>query len=340
MPRHTPHRFSYLIRLASLVAGLALATTLPAQTPSFFPLGVGNAWLYRPAPTNNALTGIRDFQSIWVHGIETIAGRDYFDVLFFGRELVLRVEPSDGSVIQYDRASSSEKPWLSPGLPVGSAFPTTIDPCATTGTITSIGRDDLVITPAGVFANVVQVKFRGPCADAGLIEQVYAPYVGLVTSIETSFAGDIKYELVYYHVGMGMGSAPEVSFTTAIDAPSYPAGGTLPARLTLHSSSLQPIHLTFPSGQSFDLKILDDKGAVVDLWSKGRAFTTIVREESFGPGEKTYGLTMPLAALPPGHYTVEGYLTTSPVTYLGRVSFEIVPGKAPQAAIHRPVRAR
>jgi len=327
---HTTHKYSFLIRAASLAGCIAFASALPAQTPALFPLEVGNTWLYRPAATNSAHGDTQEFRSIWVHGQETIAGRDYFDVSYFGREVQLRVEPSDGSVILYDRASGSEQPWLSLGLPVGGTFPTMINPCSTTGTIAA--WDASVPTPAGTFANAVQVKFQGNCADAGVTQQFYAPYIGLVSSEETSFAGPVKYELFYYRVGASTASAQEVAFTVALDAPRYTAGSTLRARLTLRSSSPDPIHLHFPSGQSFDLKILDAKRNLVYLWSKGRAFTMIVRDETFGPGEQTYALEAPLTGLPPGRYTAEAYLTTDPLMYLGDVSFEIVTSQDPQAA--------
>jgi hypothetical protein len=167
-------------------------------------------------------------------------------------------------------------------------------------------------------------------------QQFYVPDVGLVTSEETTFAGPLQYELSYYRVGSSTGAAKEVSFTVSTDAGRYAADSTLYARLTLRNSSADPIHLQFPSGQSYDLKILDEKGNVVYLWSKGKAFTMIVRDETFGPGEKTYGLAAPLSGLAAGRYTTEGYLTTAPIMYMGNVSFEIIPSQAEPGSGRRP----
>jgi hypothetical protein len=314
---HTTHKL-FLIRAAAVAA---LASTLVAQTPDWFPLEVGNTWLYRPAPSSRPPG--QESRSISVHGKETVAGREYFQVSYFGREVLLRGEPSDGSVVAYDRASNSEQPWISLGLPVGATFPTSINTCTATGTIAA--RDAAVTVPAGAFNNVVDVRFQGSCADAGTTRQFYAPNVGLVSTEDTSFAGPVKYELSYYRVGPGTGTAQEVSFTVGLDAPRYPVGSTMLARLTLRSGSPDPIHLGFPSGQSFDLRIYDETGTVGDIWSKDKIFTMIFRDEQFGPGEKTFGVTMPLRNLPPGRYIAEGYLTTDPLSYLGRVSFEITP---------------
>jgi len=318
---HTIHRRSFSIPMTVLAGAITFASALPAQTPAWFPLEVGNTWLYRPVPNSNRV-GNADPRTISVESKETISGRDYFNVSYFGRVVTLRTEPSDGSVISYDRASGTESPFLSLGLPVGGTFPTKLDPCSTTGTIAA--RDASVNTAAGQFNNVVQVRFQGSCADAGTVQQSYAPYIGLVQDEETSFAGPLVYELAYYHVGTSTGGVQETSFTVSTDSPQYPVAGTLQARLTLRSTSLVPIPMHFPSGQSFEFKILNDKGEVVYLWSKGRAFTMIIRDLKFGPGEQTYGVAVPLTDLPAGHYTAVGYLTTDPLLYQGQVGFDVV----------------
>jgi hypothetical protein len=61
-------------------------------------------------------------------------------------------------------------------------------------------------------------------------------------------------------------------------------------------------------------------------WSKGRFFTLAVRDEAFGPGEKTFAIDAPLAGLPPGRYSARAWLTSDPIMYSGEVSFEIVTG--------------
>jgi hypothetical protein len=323
---HTTHKLSYLIRTAGLAGSLAIAVSLPAQTPSFFPLEVGNVWLYRSAVSNASIGNIRQVRTISVHGTQTIGSRVYFNVADSAGEELLRVEPTTGEVVAYDFASNSEQPWLSLNLQQGSTFPTSMR-CASTGTIAS--RNASVTTPAGPFSSAVEVTFQGNCADAGVTRQFYAPNIGLVSGEETTFAGALKFDLVYYHVGGSTGAAAEVSFTVALSAPRYTTDDLLQARLTLRSSATDPIHLHFPSGQSFELKIYDDKKNLVNIWSKGIFFTMMVRDEDFGPGEKTYGISMALTGLTPGRYIAEAYLTTDPVLYLGQVSFEIVPKSMP-----------
>src|SRR5205823_4091181 len=50
---------------------------LPAQTPAYFPLEVGNSWLYR---LTGAARAADEYRSIFVDGQETIGGRQYFSI--------------------------------------------------------------------------------------------------------------------------------------------------------------------------------------------------------------------------------------------------------------------
>jgi hypothetical protein len=317
---HSTHNYSSRIKWAALAGAFVLSQTLSAQAPAWFPLEVGNTWLYRPQ-SSSARAVTRDPATVSVRAKEQIGGREYFDVAYFGHEVVLRVDSANGAIVKYDRANGTEQPWLSPLEPVGATFPTEMNPCPTTAEIAS--RNATISTPAGQFTGALQFNFRPSCADAGITRQYYALGVGLVRSEETSFAGPIIYELVYYRTGTGTGSGSEISFALSLDAPRYPAGSVLSARLTLRSTSPDPVRLHFPSGQSFEFQILDEKGQTVYTWSRDRSFILIIRDLAFGPGEQTYGLTAPLEGLAPGRYTAKAFLTTDPLAYVAEMSFEI-----------------
>jgi hypothetical protein len=98
--------------------------------------------------------------------------------------------------------------------------------------------------------------------------------------------------------GVTVHAARELSFGPTLDNSIYTADMMPPvqlpaaaplmsARLTLRNTG-QPIALTFPSGQSFDLEVRNDRGTVVYRWSDGQAFTQMFRSEIFGPGEKNF----------------------------------------------------
>jgi hypothetical protein len=142
----------------------------------------------------------------------------------------------------------------------------------------------------------------------------------------------VDYRLVYYRAGTRTGgAAAEVSFTVALDSPSYFTGASLGLRLTLRISGSDAISLHFPSSQSFDLKILNDKGQTVYTWSADKLFAMQIRDEKLGPGELTYGATVPLDGLAVGHYVLQAYLTTDPIAWSGQVPFDIVARAGKQA---------
>jgi hypothetical protein len=309
--------------LALITLGCLLSPVLSAQQPlDYFPLQVGNSWVFRLLQDRTDAENA--FKSISVEGLEPINGREYFTVRYFNKTVALRANP-DGSIVAFNRMSGQEEPWLSPGLPVGSTFESRIDQCTQSGRIDS--RDYIVTTPVGRFANAVGITFQGQCTDAGFLEQAYAAGVGPVLHRETSFAGPRLYLLTDFRASSTKLSEQELSFKLSLDVPRYTPGSNMGVRLTLRSNDLQPLMLVFPSGQSYELKIVNETGAAVYVWSAGRQFPMIHREERFGPGERTYGFAAPLPVLPPGRYKAEGYLTTSPVMYLGEVSFEIVSGQ-------------
>jgi hypothetical protein len=294
-----------------------LGSALRAQPADYFPLQVGNSWLYRMI--GGRLAADDRYRSISVDGTESIGDQEYFRVNYFGRLVLLR-QAADGAIIMYDRESATEKPWLALAAPTGSTFATAIDQCSSRGQIET--RDAEVKIPAGEFAEAVQVGFRGNCADAGITQQLYVAGVGMLSHEETSFAGPRRWELVYYRAGLRNGTGRELSFTVALDAASYSPGSTAGVRLTLRSTNPEPLTLDYSSGQTYDLKILDESGKVVYTWSADKLFTMIVRREKFGPGERSYGVAVPLGNLPPGRYRLQGYLTSNP-QFLGEASFEI-----------------
>src|SRR5438309_5711670 len=94
-----------------LSAFLVLSMVSVAQTPDYFPLQVGNSWLYRAVKGGNPVPESIEFRSISVDSKESMDGRDYFVVNFFGRTLYLRPDP-DGSIVSLNRQSGMEEPWL------------------------------------------------------------------------------------------------------------------------------------------------------------------------------------------------------------------------------------
>ncbi|HJZ98727.1 MAG TPA: BsuPI-related putative proteinase inhibitor [Candidatus Solibacter sp.] len=323
------HNLSFLVRAAGVASGLILTSALPGQTADYFPLETGNTWLYRSVTISGSIPPRLNFayQTVRVTGTEKIGDRQYFQVSYFGRDLLLREDASTGDLFAYDRAAGAEALWVSTGLPVGSTFSSSIDPCSGQAQIAS--RDGLVLVGLEDLPNVVQVKFQTTCADAGVTAQYYAPGVGLIRQEQTTFAGPLVYRLIYYRAGARQSVTGDVAFTVAVDSPWYYSGGVLGARLMLRNGATDAVTLHFPSSQSYDLKILNDRGQAVYTWSADKLFAAVLHDEKLGPGELAYGATIPLDGLAPGHYTMQAFLTTDPIVYTGQVAFDVValPGR-------------
>ena len=274
----------------------------------YFPLAIGNSWVYRV--TQGAFP---EAQVVEVTGTTTADGRSYFRVNFFGREALLR-STIDGTLVEYDAEAKREKVWIAFGADASQTFATEMDSCTKSGKIES--KAAKYSGPTGSFTNALQVSFTQSCSDAGTQSETFLPYVGLVERVVDNIAGARKYSLVYSRTGVTEVTTQEIRFSLSIDAPY----GT--ARLTLRNSTSAPIPLVFPSGQSYDLKIRNEKGEVVYTWSADKLFAQIFRTESFGPGERNYAILLPLSTLPAGKYVAEAYLTTSPAgTYSASVAF-------------------
>lgn len=243
-------------------------------------------------------------QVVEVSGTATIGGRDVF----------LRTA-SDGTLYEYDANAKREKVWIAFEAEPGQTFATEIDNCTKTGKME--GKAAKYSGPAGTFTNALQISFAQFCSGAGIQSETYLPYVGLVEHVVDNIAGARKYSLVYSRTGVTEVTTQEIRFSLSVDAPASIA------RLTLRNTTPDPISIAFPSGQSYNLKIRNEKGDVVYVWSADKLFTQVFRTESFGPGERNYVILLPLENLPVGKYVADAILTTaSPGTYAASVGFE------------------
>ena len=294
-----------------IASALLLSAAMAAYGagPDYFPLAVGNSWVYRVTEGR-----IPDVQVVEVSGTAALDGRDYFRVKFFGRDVYLRTA-ADGTLYEYDANAKREKVWIAFGAETGQTFATEIDNCTKSGKME--GKAVKYSGPAGNFTNALQISFAQSCSDAGIQRETYLPYVGLVEHVVDNIAGAQKYSLVYSRTGVTEVTTQEIRFSLSIDASASTA------RLTLRNTTPDPASLAFPSGQSYDLKLRNEKGDVVYVWSADKLFSQVVRTESFGPGERNYVILLPLENFPAGKYVADAFLTTtSPGTYAASVGFE------------------
>lgn len=308
------------IFISSSLLLLSMPMFANAASPEYFPLRVGNSWVYKVTQGRFAT----EPRTIEVEAPQLFRGQEYFRVSYFGQTVWLRAG-EDGSLFSFDTVAGQEHPWLGLGLEEGATFPTGIDPCTTSGRIES--RAAKITAPLGEFSNALRITYTGTCADAGITEDYFLPYVGLLRHVTTSIAGPVQYDLVYARSGATNVDVSQLGFTMALDSTTYKAGRTAQAnvRLTLRSTLSEPVPLTFRSGQSYDIKIYNDRGEIVYVWSADKVFTQIIRMEKFGPGERNYAVPVPLSNLSAGRYLAEGYLKTEPRQFSATIGFEIAP---------------
>jgi hypothetical protein len=293
------------------------AASLQAATADYLPLQVGNSWVYKA--TQGRLNRV---QTVAVEALESVEGRSYYRVQFFERTVRVR-QTEDGSLVSYDPETKQERLWLPFASAEGQRTNSEFDQCTKSATVRS--KSASVKTSVGDFTNALQLTYEPTCADAGISTQYFLPYVGLLQQESTTIAGPQKYELLYSRTGFTNIETQQVGFTMALDGHTYRVGqdAEMLVRLTLRSSHPDPLSLVFTSSQNYDLKIYNERGEIVYTWSADKLFLQAIRNERFGPGEKTFGFGVPISQLPAGRYAAEGYLTTQPPMFSAVVHFEV-----------------
>ncbi len=308
--------------------GAALAVAGP---PDYFPLLEGNQWIYRQ-------TGARqgDPLIVEVGPPEVLGGRAWHRLTGWpGGPAWLRVDES-GALLAYDPERQREAVWAAFETPEGVPYRTEITPCNDTAVIES--RNAEIRSAVGQFNYALRIVYPpANCADAGILEEYYLPYVGLLRRTVNTIAGPRTYELTYARLaGVTYVSEPALTFSLSLDRAEYlidPAGPIpiLTARITLRNTHLPPFPIRFASGQQFDLVLRNEKGEIVYRWSDGKAFTQALMTIELGHGEKNFVVETPLtdragAPLPPGHYQAEAWITNMDQRrFAAAVGFEITP---------------
>lgn len=269
-----------------------IAVAAFAQDPEYLPLRPGNQWIYQ-ASLGEPLT-------VEVTRLETIAGNNYAIVrgLHGTGETPLRQQGN--LLLVYDRAARQEKTYLDFSQPLDRNFPSAAHACNPTAAIAD--RDAKEKLPLGDFSGMIAVRYNiAGCADAGLTQDLFLPYIGLMRRTETSFTGPRHYDLVYARInGFIQVAVPETGF--AVHAALVPRGWLV--RMTLRHTG----KLDFSSSQTFDIRVKNDKDETVYVWSADKSFLAALQTIEVN-GEKNWATVIP-GANRVGRYTVEAWLTT------------------------------
>jgi hypothetical protein len=274
-----------------------------------------------------------------------VDGRRYYELLGYTPEAAFVRQTRSGQLVERPRDSENswfdqEVLWYDFTAPEGMTWESGMaTDCH--GRASKAAPPGSVQVPAGTFDSLVRIAYQGTnCADAGLEEEIFADGIGLVRRTSITIGGPRSIELVSAQIG-GRQIAPKgLTVSLMIDKAVYLADLTPPvdpdravpvlqARFSIENTGEQPLNITVPTSQEFDLVIRNESGREVFRWSDGKAFTQILVTLPFSPGEKVYVVDAPLSSgggqpLPAGRYTVEAWLSTAaPKLYGARTAFEL-----------------
>jgi hypothetical protein len=286
------------------IAALFMAATLPGQ--DYFPLEVGNQWIYRIGGSLSGVLTPGTFVAE-VTGSRVIDGKEYFQLTGMPGGTRLLRKNDAGTLVFYSEQDRAEHNWVAFEANTGEAFRTEIDDCNPTAVIQSKNAE--LRSPLGDFRDgALRVGYApGRCADAGLISETFLPYVGLAQRRMSNIAGEVVWDLIYTRLGGFTSFAEkERSFQAALNGDRFAPGDAITVRMTLRNTTGTPLELTFPSGQDYDVVIRNERGDEVYRWSNGRAFTLAIRTMRFS-GEKNYAVAV-RPNLPVGRYTLTANL--------------------------------
>ena len=216
-----------------LLLALAVAPSVPAGEPrfrdllrtgSYFPLQVGNQWVYEVRePAVDTSTRV-------VSVTEQITGTDglpYFALEgYFGPRRLVR-SLRNGTVSELNPGGDLNHLWYLLQAPVGAHWTLTLGdpsfppPCVGGATVTVASRTDTVRVQAGEFRNVVRLQYSTPCLQTGIQAEWFAPGIGLIKREDVKGPAVRTLELVAANLGNPLLPRPAYGASLFLDRPLY-----------------------------------------------------------------------------------------------------------------------
>ena len=332
-----------MLRFVLLASACLLSRA--ADLPDYFPLDVGDQWIYR------ATTGTA-FYTVSVNRAVTLQDQTYFGVTTGdGPEALLRNDGA-GHVYRFEASTGSETllydftQGVSSGIQLGVPY--------------TITRNGPYTGPIGTFSSLLLLGRIDTLQES---QQGFLPYIGRVYGLTRFTSGSASLvpaqveNLVYARLGgITVVTSRDWSFSLSSDRPVYNLGfgntedcqttnfpgqtataaayrPCLLARVAFHLSGSDPVPLLFPTGQIFELELRNASGEVVYRLSDHRVYDPKPTEIDLGPGERNFTEVIPLYTeaasaavrwLPAGKYRLFARLADTPEgTAFAGIAFEI-----------------
>ena len=307
--------------------------------PAFFPLEVGNEWVYSDGSGSFTVQVLGETLEANQMKYFEVSGYLPYDTIKVRK---LRRGPL-GQILEYNPGGEDFLWYLFGNYRWAWRFETGYDATCITGSRVNIGNiGEKVDVPAGTFERTLRLDFLSRCADGGIVSEYFVSGVGLVQRVLQTIAGPRIVRLVAARVGgLELPVAP-YGIEVSLDRPLYynnlmpPIINPWPtarARLVVRNKTELPVEFTFPTSQRFDFIVRDALGKEILRWSDGRAFLDVIGRESLVNRSRSYSADIALKSrdgkqLPAGFYTLAGFLTTQGsasglLQMTGTVIFEI-----------------
>ncbi len=290
-------------RLAIVLFSCLLVSAGIAATADFgamFPANLNDSWVlerFAEEPTNVRVTAI------------TETGWMRFEGLF---DMSLLLRPHGSQIYVWGDGREPRQVLYDFAAPEGATWPVAFR--GLVGSVTVAERRAAVTTAFGPMKSCTAFNFLWEnLADTGVDTQWFCPGVGLVKQTKATIAGpnaeytvaaSIRGNIAIGYLGQGI--------NVRIEQGKAPTGSMLKARIEMWDTTGTERRFRSETSQLFDLRLVNERGETVRLWSWDQVFEPVVTTWML-EGEKDFEADLLLAhrggkPLQPGLYTVEGWI--------------------------------
>jgi hypothetical protein len=256
-------KYLWLLIIPSFLIGHSIPFS---EIIDFLPVQDGNIWVYSassPSSENYFFIQVHKKDNSYYISNYFFSDED-FEIIKKDTQVFLSTEKEKFLLYDFEDGSI----WH---IPEGISVET---PCIA-GSFLGVTESNFEFSAvAGIFNNCIRILWDNPCKDAGIIEEVFAPNVGLIKRVENRIFGTFSYELVYANInGMTYGNA-SVSLNIGA-SPEFIFEKNL-INIELKNNTNKELNLTFPTTQIFDIILENEQGEEVYKWSSGQQFLQVL----------------------------------------------------------------
>lgn len=245
-----------------------------SQTFDFFPIQDGNIWVYSSAissPSDNYFFVKIIKKENLFYTMNYFGSGENFEVTKKGNEIFFSTEKEKFLIYEFEKGSI----WHIPDtLSINT-------PCVA-GSYIGVAESEITYsTPAGIFNNCFRILWDNPCKDAGIVEEIFCPDVGLIKRVENRIFGTFSYELIYAYVNGITYGYPSLSINSGV-SPEFIFNENC-IKIELKNNTNKELNLIFPTSQIFDIILENENGEILYQWSYGQSFLQVITNKVIAP---------------------------------------------------------